>query len=83
MSYSVTWSERAVSAGSSFLADDREGLAQVLHAADRLADDPRPSGAFPYGSPDLLRIRVGRYRILYEIDQAAESITVLHVGRVA
>jgi mRNA interferase RelE/StbE len=82
MSYSVTWSERAISAGSGFLADDPEGLAQVLAATDRLADDPRPPGAFPYGNADLLRIRVGRYRILYEIDPAAGSITVLHVGRV-
>ena len=43
----------------------------------------RPPDAFPYGSADLLRIRVSRYRILYEIDQAAQAITVLHVGRVA
>jgi len=83
MSYSVTWSERAISAGSGFLADDPEGLAQVLDATDSLADDPRPPGAFPYGSADLLRIRVGRYRILYEIDPVAESVTVLHIGRVA
>jgi mRNA interferase RelE/StbE len=83
MTYTVTWSERAISAGSGFLADDPEGLAQVFHATDRLADDSRPREAFPYGSADLLRIRVGRYRILYEIDPAAESITVIHVGRVA
>jgi mRNA interferase RelE/StbE len=63
--------------------DDPEGVAQVLDATDGLADEPRPSGAFPYGSADLLRIRVGRYRILYEIDPAAESITVLHIGRIA
>jgi hypothetical protein len=51
--------------------------------SDRLADDPRPLGAFPYGSADLLRIRVGRYRILYEIDPEAQSIAILHVGRIA
>jgi mRNA interferase RelE/StbE len=42
-----------------------------------------PLGAFPYGSDDLLRIRIGRYRILYEIDVLAQSITILHVGRLA
>ncbi len=83
MSHSVTWSEQAISAGSRFLADDPEGLAQVLDATDRLADNPRPAGAFPYGSDDLLRIRVGSYRVLYEIDPATQSITVLHMGRVA
>jgi mRNA interferase RelE/StbE len=83
VSHSVTWSERAISAGSRFLADDPEGLAQVLDATDRLADNPHPAGAFPYGSDDLLRIRVGSYRVLYEIDRTMHSITVLHVGRVA
>jgi mRNA interferase RelE/StbE len=83
VSYSVTWSESAISAGTRFLADDPDGLARVLDTTDLLADNPRPSGAFPYGSPDLLRIRVGRYRILYEIDVPAQSITVLNVGRVA
>jgi len=83
VSYSVTWTERAISAGSGFLADDPEGLAQVLDATDDLAADPRPPGAFPYGGADLLRIRVGRYRILHEIDATGQSITVLHLGRVA
>jgi len=82
MSYSVTWSEQAISAGSRFLADDPEGLAQVLDATDRLADNPHPAGAFPYGSDDLLRIRVGSYRVLYEINPATQSITILHIGRV-
>ena len=83
MSHSVTWSEQAVSAGSRYLNDDPAGLGQVLDATDLLADNPRPAGAFPYGSEDLLRIRVGRYRVLYEIDPVAESITVLHVARIA
>lgn len=83
MKYSVTWSEKATSAGSRYLTDDPAGLAQVLDTTDLLADNPRPDGAFPYGSDNLLRIRVGRYRVLYEIDMSAQSITVLHVGRVA
>lgn len=83
MNYSVAWSEQAVSAGARYLADDPEGLAQVLDATDRLAGSPRPAGAFPYGSENLLRIRVGRYRVLYEIEPGSQSITVLHVGRVA
>jgi mRNA interferase RelE/StbE len=83
VSYSVTWNEPAISAGARFLADDPDGLARVLDATDLLADNPRPSAAFPYGSADLLRIRVGRYRILYEIDVPAQSITVLNVGRIA
>jgi mRNA interferase RelE/StbE len=83
VSYTVTWSERAVSTGSRYLADDPEGLAQVMKATDLLADGPRPAGSFPYGSEDLRRIRVGWYRILYEIYPADKTIMILHVGRVA
>ena len=39
--------------------DDPHGIRAVLDAIDRLADDPRPAGSFPYGSPDLRRLRVG------------------------
>jgi mRNA interferase RelE/StbE len=82
MTYNVTWSERAVSSGSRYLADDVAGLAQVMAATDLLADDPRPAGSFPYGSEELRRIRVGRYRVLYELHSADQVIVVLHVGRV-
>jgi mRNA interferase RelE/StbE len=53
-----------------------------MTATDLLADGPRPAGSFPYGSEDLRRIRVGRYRVLYEIYPADQVIMVLHVGRV-
>lgn len=83
MTYRVTWTERAVATGSRFLADDAEALAQVMAATDLLANDPRPTGSFPYGSENLRRIRVGRYRVLYEIDPADQTIMVLHVSRIA
>ncbi len=51
----------------------------MLDAIDRLADDPRPAGSFPYGSPDLRRLRVGRYRVLYEITE--DAIEVRHIAR--
>jgi hypothetical protein len=44
--------------GPAFL-DDPQGMREVLDAIDQLADDPRPAGSFPYGSPDLRRLRVG------------------------
>ncbi len=59
--------------------DDPQGIRAVLDTIDRLADDPRPTGSFPYGSPDLRRLRVGRYRILYEITE--DAIAVRHIAR--
>ncbi len=51
----------------------------MLDAIDRLAGDPRPAGSFPYGSPGLRRLRVGRYRVLHEITE--EAIAVRHIAR--
>jgi hypothetical protein len=50
--------ERAIDQAAAFL-DYPPGIREVLDAIDRLADDPRPPGSFPYGSPDLRRLRVG------------------------
>ena len=78
MSLRVDYDERAISQAAAFL-DDPQGIRSVLDAIDRLADDPRPAGSFPYGSADLRRLRVGRYRVLYEITE--ETIAVRHIAR--
>jgi mRNA interferase RelE/StbE len=51
----VDYDERAISQAAAFL-DDPQGIRAVLDAIDQLADDPRPAGSFPYGSPDLRRL---------------------------
>ena len=78
MSLRIEYDERAISQAAAFL-DDPGGIREVLDAIDRLADDPRPPGSFPYGSPDLRRLRVGRYRVLYEITE--EAVTIRHIAR--
>ena len=55
MSLRIEYDERAISQAAAFL-DDPPGLREALDALDRLADDPRPAGSFPYGSPDLRRL---------------------------
>ncbi|MCM2578286.1 type II toxin-antitoxin system RelE family toxin [Streptomyces meridianus] len=80
MSYSIIWDERAVDAAARFLKEDPEGLRQLFAGIDLLADDPRPVGAAEYGSPDLRRMHVGRYRVLYEIVNSTVTIIVIHVG---
>ena len=78
MSLRVDYDERAIDQAAAFL-DDPPGIRAVLGAIDLLADDPRPAGSFPYGSPDLRRLRVGRYRILYEITDNA--VAIRHIAR--
>ncbi|MBC3842032.1 type II toxin-antitoxin system RelE/ParE family toxin [Streptacidiphilus sp. 4-A2] len=53
-----------------------------MAAVDLLAESPRPAGTFEYGSPDLRRMHVGRYRVMYEITGTAVVIVVIHLGRI-
>ena len=45
-----------------------------------LAKNPRPPGCKKLIARDGWRIRVGKYRIIYEIDDKEKVITVLHIG---
>jgi mRNA interferase RelE/StbE len=69
-----------VSLSLSKYLDDRAGLRAVLDAIDALADDPRPLSSVSWGSA-FSRLRVGRYRVLYTINQ--DVITIERVDRVA
>ncbi|MEJ8653612.1 type II toxin-antitoxin system RelE/ParE family toxin [Streptomyces sp. MS1.AVA.3] len=81
MTYTIVWDEAAIDAAARFLKDDPEGLRQLMDAVDLLADQPRPEGTAEYGSTDLRRMHVGRYRVLYEITEETVTIVVIHVGR--
>ncbi|MGW3624795.1 hypothetical protein [Streptomyces sp. NPDC000880] len=54
MSYEVIWEPEALAQAERFAKDDPQGVRQVFTAVDRIADEPRPEGAF--GSTDVLRI---------------------------
>lgn len=48
---------------------------------DSLADEPRPPGVRKLTHPpDTYRVRVGSYRIVYEIDDSARLVRVIAVG---
>lgn len=54
---------------------------RILVAVAELEDDPRPPGARKLvGFDSAWRIRVGDYRILYEVDDIHVLVTVVRVG---
>lgn len=53
---------------------------RVRDAIGALADDPRPSGCKKLTGREGWRIRVGRYRVLYEIADVIRIVTVLDIG---
>jgi mRNA interferase RelE/StbE len=79
VSLRIVFDEKAIDQAAGFLADDPAGVRGVLAAIDQLADDPRPAESFSYGSPDLRRLRVGRYRVMYEIN--GDVLAIGHIAR--
>jgi mRNA interferase RelE/StbE len=74
VSRQVIWEARAIDQAAGFLRDDPDGVREMLDAVARLSDEPRPAGSFPYWSPDRRRLRVGRYRVMY--DTTPETVSV-------
>jgi len=58
-----------------------EGIQQrIRQAIQVLADDPRPPGCRKLKGRTDYRIRVGDYRVLYEIDDDTQTVIVWRVG---
>ena len=62
----IIWSEIAQATFVRFIAD-QAGMMAVNRAVEALADDPAPWGAFVRGADR--RLRVGPYRMLYEVEE--------------
>ena len=52
---------------------------RVNSAIARLAENPRPPGAKKLTARDGYRVRVGDYRILYQVDDGAKVVIIYRV----
>ena len=52
---------------------------RVHKAISDLAENPRPPGAKKLTARDGYRIRVGDYRILYQVDDGAKGVIIYRV----
>ncbi len=78
MAYAVLLSPAAEREWRKLPRDIRPRINRALLA---LEDTPRPHGATKLsGSPDRWRIRVGDYRAIYRIDDAAREVTILRIA---
>jgi mRNA interferase RelE/StbE len=57
-----------------------EAYERVRDAIRALSQEPRPLGCLKLTGREGWRIRVGNYRVIYEIDDKQQSVTILHVG---
>ena len=59
---------------------DKKIIPVIKTAIASLADNPRPHGYKKLKGEDAYRIRVGDYRIIYEINDNTIIVTVVSVG---
>lgn len=60
----------------------RDAFEAALQAIIGLSKEPRPTGAKKLvGSHDDWRVRIGQYRIVYEIDDDAQTVTIYIVAK--
>ncbi|GAI05892.1 unnamed protein product [marine sediment metagenome] len=52
---------------------------RVRHTIEAMADDPRPHGCKKLRAVDAYRVRVGDYRVIYDVDDALQIIMVLRI----
>ena len=57
---------------------DFETVARVISS---LEQDPRPSRVKKLAESGLWRVRVGRYRVVYAVDDGKRSVVVVRVAR--
>lgn len=59
---------------------DKKAVPVIKAAIAGLADNPRPQGYIKLKGEEAYRIRVGNYRIIYEIDDGKITVTVVAIG---
>ena len=78
MKFRISYSRAAAKAFRGIHPKDAKRIKEAIEALSR---DPRPEGAIQLaGGEGEMRIRVGNYRIVYDIDDGALVILVLRVA---
>ncbi|MEO5715719.1 MAG: type II toxin-antitoxin system RelE/ParE family toxin [Luteolibacter sp.] len=56
-------------------------VARIIGAIEKLADNPQPQGSVKLSGYDIeYRIRVGDYRVIYQIHDSVLVVLVIEVG---
>ena len=58
----------------------KKDLKKILQSIDRLSEDPRPRGCEKLTGQERFRLRQGRYRIVYSIQDDEPTVWVVKVG---
>ena len=80
MVYKVFWADEK--ARKSFERLSPMLQPRVLKALQKISDDPRPAGSKKLqGRPaGAWRVRIGDYRLIYDIDDKAKTVVLIDLG---
>ena len=77
MSYRIFILRRAQKELSNITGED---YLRIKEAILSLSNNLRPKGCSKLTGRDGWRIRIGNYRVIYEINDREKSLTILHIG---
>jgi mRNA interferase RelE/StbE len=77
LKYAVEILRSAQKSLSIIQAGDR---AKINHTIRSLADDPRPDGSRKLTAREAWRIRIGKYRVIYQIFDNRLVVSVVSIG---
>ena len=82
MSYKIEFSSRAARDFKKLAKTNRAMAIKIKDAIAELAEEPRPRGVetLTGTNPSLQRIRVGDFRIIYEIKEGQLLVWVVRLG---
>ncbi len=76
-SYEIQWKH---SAEKDLRGIDKQFISRILETIERLPDNPFPSQHRKLqGSDSSYRIRIGDYRVIYQVDLENKIIVIYHV----
>jgi len=75
--YSLRIKQSAVKALEKIAKPDRE---RIVHVIDRLKSEPAAGAALKGEFAGLRRLRVGRYRVVYEVQNNELVVLVVRIG---
>ena len=55
-------------------------MPRIVDAVRALGETPRPHGCLKLSGSQSWRIRIGDYRVIYDIDDQRQPVVVLHIG---
>ena len=77
MNYAILITRKAQKALSEIPINYQDKLIETIYA---LANNPYPHGCKKLSGREAWRIRIGNYRVIYEINESALSIVVVNIG---